>query len=82
MKNVGAGLMVVIVSIFRLLTFSPLHPSQRWVFRPRPRTTPFEATGYVVLKRTLLYESIIVQTNYILKSVNILHDMNRLASKN
>jgi len=36
----------------------------------------------VVLKLTLLYESIIVQTNYILKSLNILHDMNRLASKN
>jgi len=64
------------------LTFSPLHPSQRRVFRPRPRTTPFAATGYVVLKLTLLYESIVVQTNYILKSVNILHDMNRLASKN
>ena len=64
------------------LTFSPLDPSQRRVFRPRPRTTPFAATGYVVLKRTLLYESIIVHINYLLKSVNILHDINLSSSKN
>jgi len=63
------------------LTFSPLDPSQRRVFRPRPRTTPFAATGYVVPKRTLLYESIIVHTHYSLNSVNILHVINRFGSK-
>ena len=69
-------------NVFANLTFSPLHPSQRRVLRSRPRTTPFAATGYAVPKRSLLCESTIVQTNYILKSVNILHDMNRLVSKN
>jgi len=65
-----------------MLTFSPLDPSQRRVFRPRPRTTPFAATGYVVPKLTLLYESIIVHTHYSLKSVNILHDITFSGSKN
>ena len=64
------------------LTFSPLYSSQRRVFRPRPRTTPFAATGYLVPNRTLLYKSIIVHTNYSLKSVNILHDINRSCNKN
>jgi len=64
------------------LTLSPLDPSQRRVFRQRPRTTPFAATGYVTPKRTLLYESIIGHTNYSLKSVNILHDINRSCNKN
>ena len=64
------------------LTFSPLDPSQRRVFRPLPRTTPFAATGYVVPKRTLPNGSIIVHTNYSLKSLNILHDISLSGSKN
>jgi len=76
-EQVFSGLLNVQYS----LTFSPLDPSQRQVFRPRPHTTPFAATGYVVPKRTLLYESIIVHTHYSLKSVNILHVISRLGSK-
>jgi len=70
------------LALLGYLTFSPLHPSQRRVYRPPPRTTPFAATGYLVLKRTLLYESIIVHSNYSLKSLNILHNINHLGSKN
>ena len=76
-EQVFSGLLNVQYS----LTFSPLDPSQRQVFRPRPHTTPFSATGYVVPNRTLLYESIIVRTNYTLKSVNILHHINRSRNK-
>jgi len=73
---------ICVYSVRLLLTFSPLDPSQRRVFRPPLRTTPFAATGYVVPKRTLLYESIIVHSNYSLNSMNILHNISHLGSIN
>jgi len=45
------------------LTFSPLHPSQRRVFRPRLHTAPVAATGYAFPKRRLPCEPIIVHKN-------------------
>ena len=71
--------MTIPVSSFNLFATTPVAATG---FKTTAAYTPFAATGYVVTKRTLLCESTIVQTNYRLKSVNILHDMSRLGSKN